>query len=340
MADVITLNEIEEVKNLVATNNSASTTGTLSQKLTHLTNVTGSTADSGGTISSGSMMSKLNALLNINLSHGSQEYSTAGTYTWKCPDGVGMVYIAVNGSGGGGGGGGGGIYASYDDDFKYSKPVGGASGGIGKYLQMIVPVEAGNSYKIVIGSGGKGGAAGVKGNAESSHEFENTLGNMVEGTLVSAGDGKNGEDGGATEFSNIISVGGGKGGNGGTGGRAGFAYENSFAWSELTSDSKSGGVSSTSYDTFKNLIMYEYEEKIGNDAECEKQIGKYDKYGYSGEISLLPGASSVQSKIGISSGAGGSGGRNGYAGTSSFDKNGTDGSAGANGSDGYMKIFW
>ena len=46
-------------------NNAASSTGTLSQKLSYL--------------------------ITNNTSHGSQIYSTAGTYTWTCPAGVSMV---------------------------------------------------------------------------------------------------------------------------------------------------------------------------------------------------------------------------------------------------------
>jgi hypothetical protein len=44
--------------------------------------------------------------LNSNGVHGSQTYSTAGTYTWTCPEGVNMVIVSLVGGGGGGGGGG------------------------------------------------------------------------------------------------------------------------------------------------------------------------------------------------------------------------------------------
>lgn len=100
MADVITLNEIDEIKNLL--------TGSIA--------VIGKTTDTGGTATSGTVMAKLNILLSnnstlvsANQNHGNIAYTTAGTYTWVCPEGVGEVIVFGSGGTGGGGGGSGGV---------------------------------------------------------------------------------------------------------------------------------------------------------------------------------------------------------------------------------------
>lgn len=178
MADVITLNEIDEVKNIVAEN-----------------------------------QANLNNLLTINTSHGVLEYATAGSRTWTCPTGVSMVYVVAAGGGGGGGGGGAGLYRSFTYDY-YWKPTGGGSGGVGGVYYCIIPVTAGTNYTIVTGAGGTAGAGGVKGEGtvfEYAVDYPTYEGHK-------ANNGGNGGDGGATKFGTLLSVGGGKGGEGGSGG--------------------------------------------------------------------------------------------------------------------------
>ena len=70
---------IAEVKELVATNNTASETGTLSQKASQI--------------------------IALNKAHGSLSRSTAGTQNWTCPAGVYQVYVTIISASGGGGGG-------------------------------------------------------------------------------------------------------------------------------------------------------------------------------------------------------------------------------------------
>lgn len=75
--DVIS-SDLSDVSTNVAINNTASTTGTLSQKLTAIYNQIGSTNSSGGSSTNGSIMSKLNSLLTpkvVTSIYKNQNYS-------------------------------------------------------------------------------------------------------------------------------------------------------------------------------------------------------------------------------------------------------------------------
>lgn len=75
--DVIS-SDLSDVSTNVAINNTASTTGTLSQKLTAIYNQIGSTSSSGGSSTNGSVMSKLNSLLTpkvVTSIYKNQSYS-------------------------------------------------------------------------------------------------------------------------------------------------------------------------------------------------------------------------------------------------------------------------
>jgi hypothetical protein len=50
----------------------------------------------------------LDSVVAVNTSHGVQEYSTAGSYTWTTPAGVYNIIVTAVGASGGGGGGKGG----------------------------------------------------------------------------------------------------------------------------------------------------------------------------------------------------------------------------------------
>lgn len=85
-------------------------------------------------------------------------YSSPGTYTWVVPSCVSSVYVQAWG----GGGGGGGIAAegincticSYVEACS-----GGGGGGGGGYTSRSYAVNTGETYTIVVGAGGTGGAA-------------------------------------------------------------------------------------------------------------------------------------------------------------------------------------
>ncbi len=119
-----------------------------------------------------------------------QTYSIAGTYTWVCPEGVTSITVECWGGGGGCG-------------TSYSRAGGGAGGGA--YASSILNVVPGNSYTVIVGSGG---SIGNNGNYSS----------FGSGPLVRAAGGTRGEDGygvGGTVANSIgtIRFAGGNGGS-------------------------------------------------------------------------------------------------------------------------------
>lgn len=127
------------------------------------------------------------------------EYTTPGTYSWKCPDGVTNVSVVCVG-----GGGGGHQYASY------ARGAGG--GGLG--WKNNIAVTPGSSYTVVVGAGGNRSTYVSATTAEDGGDsyFINTS------TVVGYG-GKKGNYGGTP------GAGGGYvGDGGGNGGQGGFGY--------------------------------------------------------------------------------------------------------------------
>ena len=314
MADVITLNEIEEVKNLVGTNNTEDANGTLSQKSTAIFNFVtsriGAPTDGGGTTQQGSVMAKLNALLNQNSSHGSQTYSTAGTYTWTCPAGVSQVFVLATGGSGGGGGGG---YVYYYSGYDEATPGGGGgSGGISAIVYTILPVTAGSAYSLVVGAAGTAGSAG----ANMIRSSGSITTNVTAGTAGGAG--------GATKFGNLLTV---NGGGGGAGGAAGGEYRGGE-----TASAAGGKVGSLS--TNKVFLVKEISGVSGNTGgKGTVSIGGYEDGETVYYYNIGTGGSSTVGKI-INSGKGGNGGR---AVSSSSIVNPT---AGSKGSAGVIHVIW
>lgn len=129
-------------KSNTATNNTASKTGILSQKLSYL--------------------------IAQNENHGSYEKTTSGTYTWTAPSGVYHVYATACGGSGGGGGGAGGYY-------NYADGYGGGSGGVPALISCIIPVTPGSSYTLTVGAGGTGGSGGVNPSEYSGSDKETAV---------------------------------------------------------------------------------------------------------------------------------------------------------------------
>lgn len=127
---------VNSVKSYTTTNNTASETGILSQKLSWL--------------------------ITVNKNHGSVERTSAGSQNWTCPAGVYAVYVIAAGGCGGGGGGGGGKSSFYR--YAYSG-VGGGSGSVSPIIFSTVNVTPGTVYALTVGAGGNGGTAGEVGNA-------------------------------------------------------------------------------------------------------------------------------------------------------------------------------
>lgn len=93
--------------------------------------------------------------------HGFVEYTTAGTYTWTCPNSVREVIALIASGGGGGGGGDTSNNGGYEGG-------GGASGCIwcGKIF-----VTSGETYNIVVGAGGSGGSGCSHGSVGGTSKF-------------------------------------------------------------------------------------------------------------------------------------------------------------------------
>jgi hypothetical protein len=307
MADVITLNEIDEIKKLVITDNTSNSAGTLSQKLTHLCQQIGTAKDAGGSevISNGTVMAKLNALLINNTIHGSVTYDVAGSYTWTAPFGASVAYIIACGASGGGGGGGGGSY-------HWTNSGGGGGGGSGSTaatLYAIVPISAGKTYNLTIGKGGAGGSGG---------ELSKT-----EERAKNGSSGKTGED---TLFDNLLTIKGGAGGKGGLGG-ASTSDNSSASWARGDGGKGANASDICSVITFNDMIVSYFDEISGTDGD------KGSLNWASGFTAAGSGGNSNRNIIGIGGGAGGAGGNCQY-------NNVSNGLPGAAGSDGYIKIFW
>jgi hypothetical protein len=129
---------------------------------------------------------------------GESVYTTPGTYTWICPDGVTSVSVVC--VGGGGRGGQGQSPGTYG---------GGGGGGLG--YKNNITVIPGNSYTVVVGAGGVGPLfGGQSGSPGQDSYFINTMtvkGGGGQGTLSDTG-----APGGT-----YTGDGGGNGGNGGNG---------------------------------------------------------------------------------------------------------------------------
>lgn len=76
--------------------------------------------------------------------YGQEEFTSPGTYTWECPEGVTSVSVLCIGGGGGG------------DAGSDTIGVGGGGGGGGLAYRNNISVIPGQSYTIVVGTGGFG----------------------------------------------------------------------------------------------------------------------------------------------------------------------------------------
>ena len=169
--------------------------------------------------------------LNPSNGFGEDEWTTSGTYSWTCPDGVTSVCAVAIGGGGGGGGTATGANAAGG--------IGGTGGGLG--YKNNISVTPGQSYTVVVGAGGasNGGPGQDGGDGQDSYFIDATTvkgggapggrsGNYPNDQTYTGGDfvGDGGGTGGgaaAVVYSggSISSGGGGAGGYSGGGGRGG-----------------------------------------------------------------------------------------------------------------------
>jgi len=141
------------------------------------------------------------------VSSGGSRIGFSSSTTWTCPAGVTSITIEVWGASGGAGGGSPyGSNASATKWFGYCLPSGypilsakGGDGGQGGYNKIVVSVVPGNTYSVTIGTGGSGGNGGVF--------------NAASNTITQA---TNGNPGGASSFTPLLTAPGGTGGTAGT----------------------------------------------------------------------------------------------------------------------------
>jgi hypothetical protein len=128
-------------------------------------------------------------------------FTTAGTSSWTCPQGVTAVLAECWGGGGGGGAASSAYYAA------------GAGAG-GEYAAQTVPVTPGHTYSLTVGAAGTGGAANFSGNPGTAGGGTVFTGDAGISVTAHGGDG-----GGVNTFNH-----GGQGGQGGSGSTAATAW--------------------------------------------------------------------------------------------------------------------
>ena len=143
-------------------------------------------------------------LQNLNESR----FTVPGTYSWVCPSGVSSVSVVCVGGGGGGAG-------WNNSTSPFPTPAGGGGGGLG--YKNNISVTPGQTYTVVVGSGGNLGAESSNGIAGQDSYFINT-------STVRGGGGGGGVFGGAGGSGGTFTGdGGGNGGPGGVGAASGNA---------------------------------------------------------------------------------------------------------------------
>lgn len=170
-----------------------------------------------------------------NLNHGGFNFTSPGSYTFTVPAGVHQATAIVVGGGGGGGGtdGGGDSHA-------------GGGGGSGGYQTVTTAVTPGNTYTVVVGTGGKPGACT---NGSFSLAVPNNSGN------------KNGTNGTSSTAFGVTSTGGIGGigdtsdnndGRSGAGGSPGGVAGGPINPNRNAYNATAGGVNGTGYGTGGN----------------------------------------------------------------------------------------
>lgn len=89
----------------------------------------------------------LQKIQNGDLKRNIVIFDNPGTYTWKCPEGVSVVYLIMFGAGGAG--------QSVTDQYTYTSEIRGGNGGAYVHYKL-VKVTPGTNYSIVVGKGADG----------------------------------------------------------------------------------------------------------------------------------------------------------------------------------------
>ena len=282
--------------------------------------------------------------LNPSNGFGEDEWTTPGTYSWTCPDGVTSVCAVAIGGGGGGGGTATGANAAGG--------IGGTGGGLG--YKNNISVTPGQSYTVVVGAGGasNGGAGQDGGDGQDSYFIDATTvkgggapggksGNYPNNQTYSGGDfvgdgGGNGGGAAAVVYSggSISSGGGGAGGYSGGGGRGGN--------SGTMASGGSGGAGGGGSGSFNGAGG-------GGGTSLTGTIAQYgDGYaqgfsnpgfgGGSGSYKYWNRSLAIGNDGTTSTGRGGDGGK--YGGGGGGDSTSNNGGNGSQGGSGAVRIIW
>lgn len=161
---------------------------------------------------------------------GKATYTSVGTTSWTCPDGVTEVEVTVVAGGGGGGAG--------------HNSVGGGGGGGGAAVRRKVAVTPGVSYTVTVGGGGIAGATdGANGGDGGNSVFGSLTVNGGKGGKGGSNStaGGNGGDGATATTSSGASATGGTGATGATAAAAGTAATVPIAKGFFVVDLAQGG---------------------------------------------------------------------------------------------------
>jgi hypothetical protein len=151
-------------------------------------------------------LSKIRLRKPLLIPPGQQAFTTPGTYTWTAPAGVTRVSVVAVGGGGGG-------LASDSNGSTYVGRGGGAGGGLG--WKNNIPVVPGQSYTVVVGSGGA--SQTFVSSTISTQSPSGTSSYFIDLTTVAGlgGEGSKAQssDGFAAHGGSFVGDGGGNGGN-------------------------------------------------------------------------------------------------------------------------------
>lgn len=252
---------------------------------------------------------------NRGPSGGQQAFTTAGTFSWTAPAGVTSVCVVCVG------GGGGGLHISSGT---YSMS-GGAGGGLG--WKNNITVVPGNSYTVVVGAAGQGGAYPAGSTSGGNSYFINS-------TTVQGNGGRYGRYNLATPASTYVGDGGGAGGGTILGSRNGYGPQGAGGAGGYSGAGGRGGYSGAG-------SAYYPLAGAGGGGGGGGNNGSNTGYG-GGGVGLLGEGSSGARTIGGSGGggSGGSGGANNVGGLYGGGGGGSTISASGNGAGGAVRIIW
>jgi hypothetical protein len=233
---------------------------------------------------------------------GQIAYTNPGTYTWIAPTGVTSVSAVAVGGGGGG------------NNYNGSGGWGGGGGGLG--WRNNISVNPGQSYTVVVGSGGSRATNAAAGNGGQSY-FLNTA------TVVGNGGQGGGQNRGSTGGT-FVGAGGGNGG----------AVPSHTTVSDATGGGGAGGYSGNG-GAAGNIDNNNAQAGSGGGGGGGGAGGSSDAGGAGGGVGILGqganGAAGTYNGANGTSGFGGSGGQDGSASTGSAASPSTGGFYGGGG---------